>query len=667
MYKNLILCLTFIISLSSCLQKVENNPKTTNNNPSNMSDLVVPASFNYETTRPVEITINTLANNDDVLSGVPIEVYSAPIENGGFELGRGFTDTQGKFISTIEIPTDVKEVYVITKYVGLVSDILMPISGNKAALQIGGKNPQMIKTYLKDGKQTNQISFGKAFSRISYRLGSYTSGINGGVPNYLSLPNDQLNGQFLANVNASLPEQRPVTVYHSQYLASGLQRDLKFTALCDVWITFVSGITGNRNSLLFYKYKTSNPPTSVAAIDSLIAVFPNARFLNNGGGLSSGNKVYLGRVGADSSIGFAIAVNGWNNGTNINPNTTYFYSNRNFNPESTSSNKEHLAFLYDQNSQRIIMGFEDTNRDGRADNDFNDCVFYTSSNPVSSIDLTNVLESEKATGADKDKDGVLDAYDEYPNDINKAFTVFYPSSNSFATVAFEDNWPSTGDYDINDVVIAYQYKATANATNKLVDLSGKFTLRAAGGVNKNGFSVEIPLNKSEVSSITGLALEENANKAIISVFANTKAKIPNYNTFKGTAYNSTDTVSFNATFNGAKSITLGAFNPFIFVNEPGKGRGYEVHLPNMSPTELANLSVLGTKSDNSIPSSGRYYKTTGNLPFALNFPDRFNYPSEKSPIISAYTYFAQWAQSGGTAYPDWYSNKSGYRNNNFIY
>ena len=38
-------------------------------------------------------------------------------------------------------------------------------------------------------------------------------------------------------------------------------------------------------------------------------------------------------------------------------------------------------------------------------------------------------------------------------------------------------------------------------------------------------------------------------------------------------------------------------------------------------------------------------------------------PKEKTAIIDAYNFFADWASSGGSSYIDWYLDKPGYRNN----
>jgi len=92
-----------------------------------------------------------------------------------------------------------------------------------------------------------------------------------------------------------------------------------------------------------------------------------------------------------------------------------------------------------------------------------------------------------------------------------------------------------------------------------------------------------------------------------------------------------------------------------------------VHLADMSPTDLADESLLGTGNDDSNSSSDRYYKTKLNLPWAINIPQTFDYPMEKASIIDAHLKFGAWAESSGNVYTDWYLDNSGYRNSNNIY
>jgi len=111
-------------------------------------------------------------------------------------------------------------------------------------------------------------------------------------------------------------------------------------------------------------------------------------------------------------------------------------------------------------------------------------------------------------------------------------------------------------------------------------------------------------------------------------------------------------------------LDIGNFNPFIVVDQV---RGHEVHLPNYAPTSLVDPSYYGTANDDSDPSISRYYVTENNLPWGINIPDVFEYPIEMDQVLWAYLNFASWAESGGAVNDDWYMDKPGYRDDNYIY
>ncbi len=134
------------------------------------------------------------------------------------------------------------------------------------------------------------------------------------------------------------------------------------------------------------------------------------------------------------------------------------------------------------------------------------------------------------------------------------------------------------------------------------------------------------------------------------------------------AYITPDTTRINLSFNTdtytSEDIDIQNFNPFLIVDGE---RGKEIHLPDMAPTNLANSEYLGTLHDDSNSGISRYYKTINNLPWAINIPESYSYTIEKTQIISGHLKFADWAESGGTQFTDWYQNKSGYRNESSIY
>ena len=157
----------------------------------------------------------------------------------------------------------------------------------------------------------------------------------------------------------------------------------------------------------------------------------------SGGNLKSGNKIKLGKFNAGTSIGFVLFANGWN-GQAVNSNATKFYSTTACNPETNPDLKKHTVLLYSAAKQNIdLIGFDDQNREtGGSDNDFNDIVFYATSNPPTAISQTNVQPVDEAK--DSDGDGVIDNLDQFPNDATRAYVNYYPSKTTFGTLAFED-------------------------------------------------------------------------------------------------------------------------------------------------------------------------------------------------------------------------------------
>ena len=286
---------------------------------------------------------------------------------------------------------------------------------------------------------------------------------------------------------------------------------------------------------------------------------------------------------------------------------------------------------------------------------------------------------------DADGDGVDDTSDQYPNDPSRAFNIYYPSQTAYSSIAFEDNWPGKGDYDCNDLVVDYRYKQVTNASNALVELFGTYIFRAAGASFTNGFGFQMGLDPTKISNVTGTSKTESyinllANnseagqaKGTIIITDNVFTQLPfpgggtGVNTTPGQAYVAPTTMNIKVSLTQAVPLSQAGtppYNPFLIVN---KIRGREIHLPNYTPTSLANLSFFGTENDNSEPGNGRYYKTINNLPWSLDFTSKFDYPIERIPIIEAYLHFAAWAESGGTLYPTWYTTASGNRNNAYIF
>ena len=287
--------------------------------------------------------------------------------------------------------------------------------------------------------------------------------------------------------------------------------------------------------------------------------------------------------------------------------------------------------------------------------------------------------------ADADNDGVADELDAYPNDPSRAANSFFPSENTYGTLAYEDLWPAFGDYDFNDLVIDYRYQNVLNANNEVVNLVGRFVTRSIGGDFNNGFGIQLDLPSATISAVSGSIItesivnissngtEQGQTKATIIVYDNAKSILPNttgasfVNTVSANPKLDNDTMDVNMTFTSPQAIAalgVAPFNPFIFVNG---ARGREVHLAGYAPTDLASLTLFGTIDDRTVPGGDNTYKSSNNLPWAINIVGGFNYPEERTDVSSAYNFFGLWAQSGGTSNQNWYSDLPGNINASDLY
>jgi len=263
------------------------------------------------------------------------------------------------------------------------------------------------------------------------------------------------------------------------------------------------------------------------------------------------------------------------------------------------------------------------------------------------------------------------------------------------TLAYEDLWPYKGDYDFNDLVINYNFSITKDDKQYVQNITATFIIYAFGASFHNGFGFQFPnvkpnqiiqvtgsdLASNSIFSLTSKGLEKGQSKATAIVYDDSwrlmvyPGKGIGINTEMDAPFVTPDTIVMHMVFykNGAfapggpvkyNTLDIGNFNPFLVVNQQ---RGIEVHLPNHAPTDLADTKLLGTGDDNSIPATGRFYKTKKNLPWAINVPAIFVWPIEKQDITQSYNYFGEWAESDGTLFPDWYKDKPGYRNTNLLY
>lgn len=608
-----------------------------------LAGMDVPADFSYETTKVVELSLDAPA----FLKGAVFSLYTKIAEEDSISIGKGTFDDSSHFTEQFTISSRVDSLLIFSEYAGLVDDIRLPVNTAEIAFDyrpLYERNNEGGKTYSEKPKRIGYSIAGKA----DYSFIDTFDFL--GVPENLAF-SDVIEQNLLDDINASLPENVSggIPVSNPDYLA-GKETSLIITEEADVWVTFVSEGAGYRNVLGYYSYPLGEEPESVNDIVEHKVIFPNVSMVGSSGGLIPGDRVYLGRFPANTVISWFLAANGWY-GSGVYDGNGVYYSNPDFNPESTEATRTHMVLLYDEARELTLLGFEDLRRDVSTDDDFNDAVFYAKANPPDAIQVGNLAPIQAAN--DSDGDGINDELDDFPFDVNKAFNNFSPSVNSTGKLSYEDLWPSQGDYDFNDLVMDYSFNLIANSDNLITTIDADFTVEHIGASFKNGFAFTLPIDPSLVESVDGQVLNggfedvaangtENGteqNETVIIVAGNTKDMTG-------------ETISISVTFNTAiNRDSLGEIplNAFLIVNGD---RAREVHLADLPPTSKAGY--LGTQDDYSDANMDRYFKTDKNLPWALNIYEGFEAPPENVPITLQYPRFKNWANSGGTEDQDWF-------------
>lgn len=640
------------------------------------------ADFDFNTTSGISLDVSLTGNDGSPFKGVKVSVYEVVNDEAGKKLFTAVTNSSGQIRQEMNLPSYYEQVLIETNFIGIPNQVIVPIQNNSILFDY--KDGQLVSATAGESNSSSQGAVANQTTNINGVTFNYMDAFSRplGVPANLEPQRDVISSTLLAYINASLPESQPVPTYHPTYLAGGKKTTLDIIDLADVWLTFVHEGAGWKNAIGYYTYSTDTPPQSLDDISTINIVFPNLSYQGSGGGLKSGDKVNLGRFEPGTSIGIVLLANGWDTYSSEG----YYYlifADNNLNPESDPSLRQHNVLLWDEENELFLLGFEDINREERGcDQDFNDAIMFVTSNPVNAISIENVSPVDKPGTLDTDGDGINDILDEFPNDPEKAYTSYYPSSTSFGSFAFEDNWPDYGDYDFNDLVVDYQFKHYLNADNQVVAMDSKFKIRAIGAGFRNGFGFATNLLPSDVVSSTGHVVNssiiklnnngtEQGQENAVFIVSNSVHDLFDYsgfvNTDEGNVQLDPAEVTLNTVFNSPKSYAqLGnaPYNPFIIVSQD---RGREVHLPGYAPTNLVNTEYFGSMDDNSNVTKGIYYTSKTDLPWAIHLPESFDYPKEKSDIRQGHLRFKEWAQSFGYTYMDWYRNQTGYRNTSKLY
>lgn len=606
--------------------------------------------FNYQTVKVVNLHIDT---------HIPSVKFSVLFEDK--LVHEAVSDSEGNVKTSLTLPSYAKIVVINTDFPGLVSSVETGIINNTINVDYNNlSSPLLSRNAPRFNNGNGNGGAGNTSSDYNV-LGSWNSA---GVPDYL-IEGEEISAEFLMQLNSALPEHQPVPEYNPQYLENTAYTSIDIVEEGEIFVTFVHEGAGYKNALAFHSFLTSEGiPLSLVKSD-LTIIFPNVSYSGSGGGLSSGDRVSLGVHPAGTTIIWALVANGFSDGDVGDGNATY-YSVDELNPEDSENNQHVVQIDF---GDRVVFSFEDLPRPS-GDNDFNDAIFTVTSNPLSAISTTDIIDVEESPTLDSDGDGVTDTNDAEPDNPAVASRTFIPSETGYGTLAFEDLWPFKGDYDFNDLVLDYRFTEYVNGEGKISSVKGEFIIRGLLASMHNGFALALDALPQDILSVTGARYdsgymdlfnsgsEKRQEYAVITVFEDA------HNHF---TEGETELIKVVITFVTPltrEELGYAPYNPFIISNGE---RGREVHLPGYQATDLAHLGYFGAEDDRSIPGTEYMYKAENEHPWALHLPVSFDFPQDDVEIDRVYNHFFQWVESGGLEYSDWYLDKEGYRNPQYLY
>ncbi len=628
----------------------------------NIEDIEIQDDFNFSTIATTEVLLTVLNIEDNPVENVHFFICEDeiaaqnPLENN---ITHGFTNENGVFNTFINLPTYYNSLTIV----GYMNTITIDIGENNTVEFLFGGSDETRGSETITNPRAGFFSYPYPYK-------------NTGVP--FNKYNTAVAPSFLQKLSEVFQEAQPLETRYPHLFEDLAEPNLVIEQECDISLVFVSERADYRNCLGYFEFPSDNKPQSVEEIADHNIMFANCSMNHSGGKMKTGYTLDLGTFYPGNTLGFFLVANGWvsSGGGYVSENKPIYYSINSLNPETANDKKQHQVLVHDLGEDVFALAFEDINRESGSDHDFNDLVCYLIVNPSSAVggNVPN-FDGPASPDPDRDNDGVLNEFDDYPDDPERAFNNFYPGENEKATLAYEDQWPSKGDFDFNDIVIDYNFLNIHDPDNKLMEIHASFTLKAIGAKYHNGFSFEVPFGMTLVDTAKINADYVSIDGNIVTVFDDAFHLIQptqNFvNTINAESPISPVDISFwlklDTHYEYVAGDYLPPYNPFITANIGLNDVTYEIHLCDYPPTIRADETVFGTMDDDSDLSTGRTYRTATNLPWAVHLSSEWKYPSENSVITNAYHYFDEWAGSGGVEHPDWYLYNDDNVNDDYLY
>lgn len=278
---------------------------------------------------------------------------------------------------------------------------------------------------------------------------------------------------------------------------------------------------------------------------------------------------------------------------------------------------------------------------------------FSSVSSAGSNSVGNFLDNFEIE-CDFDGDGIPDSEDDDPGNPDVAYVSYFPTSGK-QIIAFEDLWPSLGDFDFNDLTMSNQIMISKGETFDILFADFKVSIDAIGAGIHNGIGMMFYDEEGNafpneiITSVSGdVSIDPDNNNGLI-LSDDVYSSIEEYyqNNGVGPTNENPDTLFFTVTF----TTGIQDFTPELYIFR-SNDRSHEVHRSIFPGTAVADPNLFNTSDDNG------NYQTANGIPWGIEIimEGEYSSPIEKIEISDAYPQFLPWAQSGGTQNTNWYES-----------
>lgn len=325
-------------------------------------------------------------------------------------------------------------------------------------------------------------------------------------------------------------------------------------------------------------------------------------------------------------------------------------------------------------------------------------LFYDYSNGFEDIAVVDAVDARfldlEAAGV-AEAPGVFDLREDDPSFTQDGYTnewyawTAYPSADTYYLVGYEDLFPNLGDYDFNDLIVAYRVEYGIDKYSEVSKLRGEAVLITRGATFNHDWHLRI--NTPGLSGVITESMFAPTGDGLPPATASAPYFVNRERTFSGPldlqAFKDTKIIfapaagceftntekdceaedkfvqgpkyTFNVALDQGVSFTAAEqppFDPYLFVHREGDNNNtfaYEVHLPGKALATDRTANGYDA-SDN----ANAQFTDENGYPFAMIFSTDWLPLIEGHNISRGYSEFIPFVESSGSANQNWYLNQN---------